>query len=303
VSDYDSLLRTWILPYFGDIALSEITAMSIRQWTADMEQRNLSASRRRKALMLLKQILNTAVDDRRIPSNPATNVKGPKVRYQKRPYLLPHELQALAAEVQERYRALILVMGVAGLRFGEAAALQRGDIDVLHGSLNVSKSVSESHLVGHGGRVEIKLPKNGKVRSVRIPRFLSSVLNDHLQAYTPADPGAIVFPATNGSLLRATNFCPRILRPALVAAGLNTAITAHDLRHSAAAAMITVNPNPQLITEQLGHGSISTTFNFYGHLFPSESDKLADALETQWNSAGNGPGADRETLNTSEIGA
>jgi len=183
-------------------------------------------------------------------------------------------------------------MGVAGLRFGEAAALQRDDIDVLHGTIRVSKSVSESHRVGHGGLVEVKSPKNGKARTVHIPRFLAGELNEHLKAFTPPDPVALVFPATNGALLRASNFCPRVLRPGLVAAGLNEVVTAHDLRHSAAAAMIAVNPNPQLIKQQLGHGSISTTFDFYSHLFPDESDKLVDALDTQWSMKQGGPPAD-----------
>jgi integrase len=299
VSDYDSLIRTWILPTFGETSLSRITAMAVREWVADMDSHGLSARRTRKALMLLKQILNTAVDDRRIRSNPAAGVKGPKVRHRERPYLQPHEVRELADKVQERHRALILVMGVAGLRFGEAVALQRGDIDILRGTIRVSKSVSESHHVGQGGRVEVKSPKNDKARTVRIPRFLAEVLNEHFQAFTPADPEALVFPATNGALLRATNFCPQILRPGLASAGLNESVTGHDLRHSAAAAMIAVNPNPQLIKQQLGHGSISTTYDFYGHLFPDETDKLADALDAQWQSNTNesskqsGPEADQ----------
>lgn len=309
VSDYDSLLRTWILPTFGDTTLVRITAMDIREWVANMESRGLSPRRTRKALMLLKQILSTAVDDRRIRSNPAANVKGPKVQHRERPYLQPHEVREVADEVQERHRALILVMGVAGLRFGEAAALQRGDIDILRGTIRVSKSVSESHHVGQGCTIEIKTPKNGKARTVRIPRFLSQALNEHLQVHTPANPEAMVFPATNGALLRATNFCPQILRPGLAAAGLNEAVTGHDLRHSAAAAMIAVNPNPQLIRQQLGHGSISTTFDFYGHLFPDESEKLADALDAQWeaqsaqNRRASGPMADQNALRLSEAGA
>ena len=47
--------------------------------------------------------------------------------------------------------------------------------------------------------------------------------------------------------------------------------------------MIAVNPNPELIKRQLGHSSIRVTFDVYGHLFPDESDKMADALETLWN--------------------
>jgi integrase len=302
VSVYDSLVRIWILPAFGDSALGDITAMGVREWVSNMEAQGLSPRRAGQALMVLKQILNTAVDDRRIQANPAASVKAPKVRHRERPYLQPHEVAALADEVSERHRAFILVMGVAGLRLGEAAALQRGDIDILRGTIRVSKSVSESHRVGHGTTVEIKSPKNGKARTVRIPRFLSEALNTHLQAFTPPDPEALVFAAANGGLMKATRFRSQVIRPSLEAAGLNTAVTAHDLRHSAAAAMIAVNPNPQLIKQQLGHGTISTTFDIYGHLFPDESDKLADALDAQWNRKQSGPDADQTDSRTLETG-
>ncbi len=143
---------------------------------------------------------------------------------------------------------------------------------------------------------------------MRIPRLLSRTLNDHLQVLTPPEPHALVFPATNGALLRATNFRPQILRPGLRAAGLNESVTAHDLRYSAAAGMIAFNPNPQLIKQQLGHGSVSTTFDFCGHLFPDESDKMADALDAQWESATNGsskrtgPHADKATSLAADLG-
>jgi integrase len=302
VSAYDSLVRIWILPAFGDSDLRDITAMGVREWVANMEVQGLSPRRAGQALMVLKQILNTAVDDRRILANPAASVKAPKVQHRERPYLQPHEVAELADEVPERHRAFILVMGVAGLRLGEAAALQRGDIDILRGTIRVSKSVSESHRVGHGTTVEIKSPKNGKARTVRIPRFLSEALNIHLQAFTPPDPEALVFAAANGGLMKATRFRSQVLRPSLEAVGLNTAVTAHDLRHSAAAAMIAVNPNPQLIKQQLGHGTISTTFDIYGHLFPDESDKLADALDAQWNRKQSGPDADQTDSRTLETG-
>ena len=66
--------------------------------------------------------------------------------------------------------------------------------------------------------------------------------------------------------------------------------------------MIAVNPNPQLIKQQLGHGSISPTFDFYGHLFPDESDKLVEALDFQWNRPQGGPEADLDTCTPPRVG-
>jgi len=46
--------------------------------------------------------------------------------------------------------------------------------------------------------------------------------------------------------------------------------------------MIRANPNPELAKRQLGHSSIQVTFDLYGHLFPDEADRLADALDDVW---------------------
>jgi integrase len=105
-------------------------------------------------------------------------------QHRERPYRLPHELRDLAEYVHVRHHALILVLGVPGLRFGEAAALQRADIDVIRGTIRVSKSVSESYQVGVGGRIEVKPPKNGNAQGI-------------YQA-----PGVGLEPTTNGLTVR-----------------------------------------------------------------------------------------------------
>lgn len=293
-ADYDSLLRTWLLPTFGGTPLNRITAIDVREWLAGILNARLSPRRAGKALMLLRKILRMAVDDRRLRYNPAASVKAPRVARRERPWLLPAQVALVAEAVPDRLRSFVLVMGVAGLRFGEAAGLRSGDVDVLRGEIYVRQSVSESHLVGLGGRVEVKSPKSGEARTVRVPRFLADALNDHLLANPSTDPEALLFAATNGAPPRATNFSTQVFKPALQAVGLDRAVTAHDLRHSAAAAMIAVNPNPEVIKRQLGHASVKTTFDNYGHLFPDESEKLASGLDRQWEQAVRGPDADQE---------
>jgi hypothetical protein len=67
-------------------------------------------------------------------------------------------------------------------------------------------------------------PKSGNARTVRIPRFLANALNDHLQAFTPLDPEALVFPATSF----------RMSRTSLQTLSINSGITEDlDLRRTA----------------------------------------------------------------------
>ncbi|MBM3803438.1 MAG: site-specific integrase [Acidimicrobiia bacterium] len=58
----------------------------------------------------------------------------------------------------------------------------------------------------------------------------------------------------------------------------------HDLRHFYASMLIAQGESPKYIQDQLGHASITTTFDVYGHLMPQArreaSAKLAKTLFT-----------------------
>lgn len=56
----------------------------------------------------------------------------------------------------------------------------------------------------------------------------------------------------------------------------------HDLRHTHAALLIAADQHPKVIQERLGHGSISTTMDIYGHLFEGLDRAAADALDDLW---------------------
>ena len=56
-------------------------------------------------------------------------------------------------------------------------------------------------------------------------------------------------------------------------------IRVHDLRHSHAAALIAMNVAPKLLQERLGHESIQTTLDTYGHLYPNAQAEVARQLE------------------------
>ena len=51
-----------------------------------------------------------------------------------------------------------------------------------------------------------------------------------------------------------------------------------DLRHTAASLMIQAGYPPKMLQEIMGHASITTTLDLYGHLYPGEMDRYADRL-------------------------
>jgi integrase len=90
----------------------------------------LSGSTTTTAYSVLARILDDAVRDRLLASNPARGVKLPKRPPRRNVYLTVGQLECLAEE-SGRYRSLVLLLGVGGLRWAEAAPLRPCDIDFL----------------------------------------------------------------------------------------------------------------------------------------------------------------------------
>jgi integrase len=119
----------------------------------------------RKALGVLRQILDLAVDDRQLALSPAPSIRPPKLIHAEQQFLAPAELEALAsAMTKERDRVLTLVLGWVGLRFGKAAGLNRSDVDTLRQRLRIERSVTEVR-----GRIEVGTTKTYARREVAVP--------------------------------------------------------------------------------------------------------------------------------------
>lgn len=122
---YESLLRVHILPTFGTTRLDRIDTMSIEAWIAELRSGGLSASRTRQAHQVLSRILAAAVKARYLPSNPAVEVKLPRLPRREQLFLEPHEVVRLADAMSDHFRALVYIFAYGGLRWGEAVALRR----------------------------------------------------------------------------------------------------------------------------------------------------------------------------------
>ncbi|MBW3665818.1 MAG: tyrosine-type recombinase/integrase [Actinobacteria bacterium] len=115
-------------------------------------------------------------------------------------------------------------------------------------------------------------------------------LAEHLVDH-PDDQDALVFTAGGGGPLRHNDFMRYVWRRAVRAAGLPAGLTPHELRHTAAALLIAQGAGPKSIQAQLGHATIVTTFNTYGHLFEGHLDDVMERLDSRWRRARSEPAA------------
>jgi integrase len=283
-ADYESLLRVRILPTFGKAPIAAIRPIDVREWLARMQAEGLSASRCRQACHLLGAILQTAVADGRIPSSPCTGMKLPRLPQVEMAYLSPGQLSDLLNVLPAKYRLMVEVLAIAGLRFGEAAALRKARCDLLRNRLVIAENLSDV-----SGKLYFVAPKTHQRRMVSIPRSLSERLARTLiQVTAPED---LVFTSARGAPIRYSNFLGRVWKPSLVEAGLPD-MGVHALRHTCAALLISQGAHPKAIQRHLGHQSITTTLDRYGHLFEDEDGKLVQGLDDVYTRVIGGPAAD-----------
>lgn len=108
-----------------------------------------------------------------------------------------------------------------------------------------------------------------------IPAAVADALGEHIGRFGHGD---LVFTTPEGAPLRRTNFRRRQWLPA-VRETVGEPCRFHDLRHSHAALLIAQGQHPKVIQSRLGHSSIRTTLDTYGHLTEGLDEAAADALD------------------------
>lgn len=276
---YESLLRSRILPVFAQTPLARLERPHVEQWISALDEEGLSASRIRQAFNVLAAMLDAAIANSMISRNVARGVELPRMPRSKRRFLTEAEVARLSDAVPLEYRALILVLAYSGIRWGEAVALRRHRCDLLRGRLQILESATEVK-----GHLSWGPPKTHRQRSVSIPRFVSEDLAEHFVGASD-NPDALVFEAGGGGPLRHSPFTKGVWRPAVARAGLPGDLTPHELRHTAASLLIAHGAGPKSIQAQLGHSTIVTTFDTYGHLFEGHLDEVMEVLDARWRAA------------------
>ena len=278
---YRRLLEFYILPELGGMPVAALSTPACRKYRAALVSRKSRVGDRERlspgtvghVWRVLRAVLDQAVADGAIPSNPAAAVEfrrkrgtGDKTAFKHNP-LTPEQLGALSAAIAGEwpdpngnplpayptYALMVLFMAATGLRAGEVAGLQVGDIvftpapqapsapTVLRAAVRVERALE------HKGGVPVARTlktKNAK-RTVPLPGWLATRLAEYLAdthphggtTTAPLWPGRtaewVALPggtATTGKRRQTAHdwatpvdmgsFYRRVFRPALLAVGL-----------------------------------------------------------------------------------
>lgn len=278
---YRKALNRRVLPRWGDRPLGTIDRAEVRQWVAEMTNEGLSPKWIRNIVSVFALVLDLARDAGALKDNPARRIRLPRSSRLEPHFLTAEQVAALAAEMRDEYRFLVVLAAYTGLRPGELCGLRVRRLDLLRRRVHVAETLQPVRGVLVSGP-----PKTYENRSVPLPRFVAAQAEDHLAARAgqlgrALGPDDWVFGGQRDPAdgLNRDSFRKWAMIPALRDAGLPEAVRTHDLRHTCASLLIQLGAHPKAIQERLGHSDISVTLNLYGHLFPSLEEHLTDALD------------------------
>lgn len=270
----ESAWRLHVRPTWGSVAVGHVRFSSVQSWVANLTNGAGGGKAKSPALVLrahgvLLGILESAVRDHRIASNPARGVALPRKVGREHRYLTHAEVHRLAG-ASGRHAGLVRMLAYTGLRWGEATGLRVRDVDLVRRRLAV---VQNAVLVR--GTVVLGTPKTHKRRTVPYPAILDGELE---RATAGKDANDLVFAGLDGRHLitptvRDRSWFDRALQEADL-----PPMTIHDLRHTAASLAVASGANVKAVQKMLGHASAAMTLDVYTDLFDDDLDAVAVRL-------------------------
>lgn len=146
----------------------------------------------------------------------------------------------------------MLLITFASLRWGEAIALRRPDLNLDARTVRVRAAIAERST----GELLLGPPKSkaGR-RTVGIPAAIVPALREHLDTFASLDPGGLIFPGATGVPLRRSNFNKMSAWPYAVRSIGAEGLHVHDLRHTGNTFAATGGAGIKDLMARMGHDS------------------------------------------------
>jgi integrase len=215
-------------------------------------------------------------------SNPVTNSERPRAQKQEAKTLSTQQQNLVFASASSPWwlRGFLQVDAVLGCRRGELLALRWGDI--VDGRAVIARSLSQTR----EGGLKFKATKTEKPRTLKLlepaPTALAAhrIKQDELRTQfgDTYQDGDLIFCDVGGSPLKPDSVSAEVsllFRRLKIPAGTSL----HSLRHTNASEMLDAKVPVAVVSKWLGHSSIRTTLDIYGHMIHGADDDAADTLE------------------------
>jgi integrase len=210
-------------------------------------------------------------------------------------FLTEAEFATVARSAGDSADLLRVAVGT-GLRFGELTALWVSDVDLRHRTVRVNKAwkrdgengaqdvpgwlkklVRDKHRMRGHHLGNPKTPKSK--RTIEVSPEVAAVLARAIAGKAADD---FVFVSPTGLPIHHADFYERVWTPLMgtIKAKGVAPFRIHDLRHTHVAWLIAGGLPLPNIQARLGHESITTTIDTYGHLMPVGNELAAQIIDT-----------------------
>jgi integrase len=291
IAGYRTIARQLADTALGALPLDTATREDVAAWIRGQERAGSSAKTIKNRQALLSAALTRAVDDGLVPRNVAARARITRTERREMTFLTPGEFQVLLARATPHYRPLLMWLYGTGMRLGEATALRVSDVHLEF----TPATVTVTRAWKRGGTLGPPKTAAGR-RTLAIPRPVVEAIGPLLDR----EPDALLFTNTRGRrVLQASlhdlwqgwiadwTINGRTGARARRRPSLGKTPRIHDLRHSHAAFMIGQGVSLYDLKRRLGHESIQTTADTYGHLMP-EAQVQAERASSLAFRAGSG---------------
>lgn len=280
---YEWLLNRYVKPVFKGRRLSEVKPLDLQALYTDMQERGLSARTVRFTHAVLSSALKQAVKWRMLPLNPAEDVDLPKQERKEMRCLTPEEVARFQEVAKNDPLGLVFLFALAtGMRPGEYLALRWQDVDLKAGLVTVKRAI-----VQRAGTWHYTEPKTSRSRrTIPLPASTAALLREHYMASPFKAPDDPVFPNHEGRPLDEHSTVRKRFKALLKAAELSNGVRLYDLRHTCATLLLGAGVNPKVVSERLGHASITLTLDTYSHVLPTMQEEAAAKLDGILSPAG-----------------
>ena len=268
-----TLFETKIIPYFGEKQMNEITAVDIIKWQNALLNQDYKPTYLRMIQNQMTALFNHAEKFYDLKDNPCKKVdKMGRSNAKELNFWTKDEyeqfIQCFSPD-EEMYQIIFQMLFWLGCRVGELLALTSQDIDFENGTVNISKTYYRRNQTDY-----ITPPKTeSSNRKITIPKFLAEEMKDFVDRQYGLTPEDRIFPITDRAIQKK-------MKQKTEQAKLKP-IRVHDLRHSHIALLIEKGMQPLVIAQRVGHDSVNTTMNIYGHLYPNKQKQVADLLNAE----------------------
>lgn len=287
---YEKLLEDYIVPTFGALPITAITADDVRAWHAKLGTK--TPTLRAHCYGLLRTIMGTALSDGKIKVNPCViRGAGSARRVHKiRPASLD-EIATITQAMPERYRAMVLLAAWCALRFGELTELRRKDIiivepadDAIAKAAASGDEVPEAYGIVRVERAVVRVDEGFQVttpksdagrRDVEIPPHLLPAIKDHLEKFVEPGKDELLFPAAHGGHLAPASLYRQFYKAR--SAARRDDLRWHDLRHSGAVLAAATGATLAELMARLGHSTPAAAMR-YQHAAQGRDRQIAALL-------------------------